>query len=68
MTTRRSVWPLRQADGAGGLLLAPRNALDAGAHDLGNEGTGVDDEAEEQRHELRQDDDAAVEVEAPSAG
>ena len=46
MTTRRSTWPGREADGAGGLLLALGNALDAGADDLGDEGAGVDDEAQ----------------------
>ena len=49
---------------SGGLLLALGHALDAGADDLGDEGAGVDDETDDQRHELGQDDDAALEVEA----
>ena len=48
----------------GGFGLPLRDSEDAGAHDLGDEGRRVDHEAEQQRHEFRQDLHAAAQVEA----
>ena len=50
------------------LGLALGHAQDAGAHDLGDEARRVDGEAEQQRHQLGQDGDAALEIEAAQLG
>ena len=68
MTTRRSDWPLRQADRQRRLLLALGHALDAGAHDLGDEACRVDRQAQQQGHELGLQHHAALEIEALELG
>ena len=67
MTTSRSVGPARRPSASRRLGLAVRDRQDAGAHDLGDEGGGVDRQAEQQRHELRQDLRCRREVEAARA-
>ncbi len=47
----------------GRLGLAVADRLDAGAHDLGDEGGGVDGQRQQQRHEFRDHHHAALEIE-----
>ena len=57
-----------EAERIGRLGLPVADREDAGAHDLGDEGGGVDREPEHQRQELRRDRRAAAEVEAGELG
>ena len=54
----------RQAEAAGGLDLAVRHRRDAGAHDLGDEGRGVEHEPQQHGEELRRGRRAALHREA----
>ncbi len=56
--------PGAQPQRRGSLLLPARYRLDAAAHDLGDEGCGIERQPGEQRHELRLDGQPAFEVEA----
>ena len=52
-----------QAERIGRLRLPVRHGENAGAHDFGDEGGGIDREAEQQRGEFRQDFHAAGDIE-----
>ena len=54
-TTSRSAWPERRPSADDGFGLALADAEDAGAHDLGDEGRGVERQRQIERQELRLD-------------
>src|SRR5215203_2463646 len=60
MTTKRRI--------RSGFSLPPRDRLQAGAHDLGNECSGVCAKPDQQRHQFRQNLDAAADIEAALLG
>ncbi len=68
LTTRRLRLRRRQAERRRRLALPARHRLDAGAHDLRDEGRRIETEAEHQRDEFRQQPDAAAEIEALQFG